>query len=253
MRRSRSRSNRRDSGRRGTVRRRVLACPLFSRPWRTLDLAGPSSTLAVSGDPGRAVLPPARARLSRLAEVQDEVDVLALRLGLKRVPDAWWIDARLTPMLWAVGCRPRVILPRDLWDKLDGRQRSMLLVHELAHVHRGDHAVRLFELARDGALLVAARRLVGPAGASRRRGAVLRRLGHLGLPQGRPLLRRDSAGNHRFRPRKRISRAGLGDRLRQGPSSPKEVDHDHAGNDAATPDLARRPGGLRRGNSPPAP
>ena len=50
-------------------------------------------------------------------------------------------------MLWAVACRPRVILPRDLWDKLDPRQRSMLLVHELAHVHRGDHAVRLFELA----------------------------------------------------------------------------------------------------------
>ena len=67
------------------------------------------------------------------AEVQDEVDILALRLGLKRVPDACWIDARLTPMLWAVGCRPRVILPRDLWDKLDPRQRSMLLVHELAH------------------------------------------------------------------------------------------------------------------------
>jgi beta-lactamase regulating signal transducer with metallopeptidase domain len=80
------------------------------------------------------------------AEVQDEVDTLAGMLGLGRLPEAWWIDARLSPMLWAVGCRPRVILPRGLWDRLDRRQRSMLLVHEIAHVRRGDHAVRLFEL-----------------------------------------------------------------------------------------------------------
>jgi bla regulator protein BlaR1 len=80
------------------------------------------------------------------AEVQDEVDTLAGMLGLGRMPEAWWIDARLTPMLWAVGCRPRVILPRELWERLDRRQRLLLLVHELAHVRRGDHLVRLFEL-----------------------------------------------------------------------------------------------------------
>jgi beta-lactamase regulating signal transducer with metallopeptidase domain len=80
------------------------------------------------------------------AEVQDEVDTLAGMLGLSRLPEARWIDARLTPILWAVGCRPQVILPRELWDRLDRRQRSMLLVHEIAHVRRGDHLVRLFEL-----------------------------------------------------------------------------------------------------------
>jgi beta-lactamase regulating signal transducer with metallopeptidase domain len=80
-------------------------------------------------------------------EVQNQVAKLAARLGLKRVPEAWWIDARVTPMLWAVGVRPRLILPRHLWKGLDGRQRSMLLVHELAHLRRGDHRIRLFELA----------------------------------------------------------------------------------------------------------
>ena len=50
------------------------------------------------------------------------------------------------PMLWAVACRPRLIIPRDLWKSLSQRQRSLLLVHELAHLHRGDHLLRLFEL-----------------------------------------------------------------------------------------------------------
>ena len=49
-------------------------------------------------------------------------------------------------MLWAVACRPRLIIPRDLWKSLNQRQRSLLLAHELAHLRRGDHVVRLFEL-----------------------------------------------------------------------------------------------------------
>lgn len=121
----------------------ALVLPALGAIW----IGGAVVTLAVAGI--------RVARFRRLLEhaypvapeIQDEVDVLAWKLGLRRVPRAWWIDARLTPMLWAVGCRPRVILPRDLWDRLDARQRSMLLVHELAHVGRGDHAVRLFELA----------------------------------------------------------------------------------------------------------
>ena len=135
---------------------------------------------------------------------------------------------------------------------LDQRQRSMLLVHELAHVRRGDHAVRLFELAVTVLFwwlptVWWARRALHDAEEQCCDAWVT-----WAFPEGRPVLRRDSAGNHRFCSRKRISRAGLGDRLRQGPSSPKEVDHDHAGNDVATTDLARRPGGLCRGCLAPA-
>jgi beta-lactamase regulating signal transducer with metallopeptidase domain len=79
-------------------------------------------------------------------QVSEEVEELAARLDLQRAPTAWWIDANMTPMLWAVGCRPRLIIPRDLWKSLDSRQRSMLLLHELAHLRRGDHVVRLLEL-----------------------------------------------------------------------------------------------------------
>jgi bla regulator protein BlaR1 len=81
------------------------------------------------------------------AEVQDRVRELSERLGLKRSPDAFWIDTTLMPMLWAVACRPRLIIPRDLWKSLSQRQQSMLVAHELAHLRRGDHVVRLLELA----------------------------------------------------------------------------------------------------------
>jgi bla regulator protein blaR1 len=80
-------------------------------------------------------------------EIQDWVDELAANLGIHRPPQVWWIDGRLSPMLWAlVGC-PRLIIPSELWKTLDQRQRGTLLAHELAHLRRGDHRVRIFELA----------------------------------------------------------------------------------------------------------
>jgi len=78
--------------------------------------------------------------------VQDQVSALSERLGLKRAPSTLWVDATVMPMLWAVACRPRLIIPRDLWKSLNQRQRSLLLAHELAHLRRGDHVIRLFEL-----------------------------------------------------------------------------------------------------------
>ena len=57
-----------------------------------------------------------------------------------------WVRAKLSPMIWSLGWRPRLILPRDLWKSLDERQRSTLVVHELAHLRRGDHLLRFFEL-----------------------------------------------------------------------------------------------------------
>ena len=45
--------------------------------------------------------------------------------------------------------RPRLIVPpRVSGKRLDGRQRSTLIVHELAHLRRGDHLVRLLETGR---------------------------------------------------------------------------------------------------------
>jgi beta-lactamase regulating signal transducer with metallopeptidase domain len=76
---------------------------------------------------------------------QEWVDESGRRLGLRRTPDLWWVPGRLSPMIWFVGIRPRLILPEELWKRLDARQRSTLLAHELAHVRRGDHYIRLLE------------------------------------------------------------------------------------------------------------
>ncbi len=49
-------------------------------------------------------------------------------------------------MLWAVVRSSRLLIPCELWDRLGERQRSSLLAHELAHLKRRDHWVRLIEV-----------------------------------------------------------------------------------------------------------
>jgi beta-lactamase regulating signal transducer with metallopeptidase domain len=77
---------------------------------------------------------------------QDWVDDWARRIGLPRAADLCWVPGSISPMIWFVGARPRLIVPHDLWKRLDARQRSTLIVHELAHLRRGDHLVRLLEV-----------------------------------------------------------------------------------------------------------
>jgi len=79
-------------------------------------------------------------------ETQEWVNDLAMSLGLLRPPGVWWIGGKISPLVWALGLRPRLIIPTDLWKGLDDHQRSTLIVHELAHLRRGDHRVRIFEL-----------------------------------------------------------------------------------------------------------
>src|SRR5262249_60026030 len=77
---------------------------------------------------------------------QDWVDDWASRIGLRRAANLCWVPGSISPMIWFVGARPRLIVPQDLWKRLDARQRSTLIVHELAHLRRGDHLVRLLEV-----------------------------------------------------------------------------------------------------------
>ena len=67
-------------------------------------------------------------------------------LGIRRQPGVWLVPGRLSPLLWWLGGRPHLYLPSDLWPTLDGDQRTALLVHELAHLRRGDQWVRLLEM-----------------------------------------------------------------------------------------------------------
>jgi beta-lactamase regulating signal transducer with metallopeptidase domain len=78
--------------------------------------------------------------------VEDQVEELAGALGLRRRPRVCWMTGTVSPMVWALGTTPRLILPEGLWKRLDKAQRSTLLAHELAHLRRGDHWIRCLEL-----------------------------------------------------------------------------------------------------------
>jgi probable HAF family extracellular repeat protein len=94
-------------------------------------------------------------RLLRWAErapdaVQQQARVLAPRLQLRRVPQVWFVPAPISPMLWGLASRSRLLVPEDLWRRLSADQQSALLLHELAHFRRRDHWVRLLEVAVTG-------------------------------------------------------------------------------------------------------
>ena len=72
---------------------------------------------------------------------------IAHRLGLRRAPPVLLVPARIPPMLWPASGGPRLLIPDELLPQLDDEERDALLAHELAHVRRRDHWVRLLEVA----------------------------------------------------------------------------------------------------------
>ena len=91
-------------------------------------------------------------RLLRLAgdappDVKRRVADVSTRLGVVRPPETWLVPGAVCPMLWAVLRRPRLLLPAALWADLTEAQRDTLIAHELAHLRRRDHWVRLVEVA----------------------------------------------------------------------------------------------------------
>jgi beta-lactamase regulating signal transducer with metallopeptidase domain len=84
------------------------------------------------------------------AELQAEAQLLALRLGLPRCPELWIVPGRISPLLWALGGRVRLVLPAELLSRLRPEQQATLLAHELAHALRHDHWVRWLELLATG-------------------------------------------------------------------------------------------------------
>jgi beta-lactamase regulating signal transducer with metallopeptidase domain len=72
---------------------------------------------------------------------------LAAELSLRRPPEVLAVPGRLPPLVVSGWGRPRMLLPVALMNRLDDSQRTVLLLHELFHLKRRDHLVRILELA----------------------------------------------------------------------------------------------------------
>jgi beta-lactamase regulating signal transducer with metallopeptidase domain len=79
-----------------------------------------------------------------------EVEALASQLGLRRVPSVYLVSGRISPMVWGLCRTPILLLPARLLRNLNQDQLRGLLLHELAHLRRGDQWVRLVELLAVG-------------------------------------------------------------------------------------------------------
>ena len=56
------------------------------------------------------------------------------------------VPGRVPPLIWAIGGRPRLLVPSELWKATEDDERMTLVLHELAHLKRRDHWVRWLEL-----------------------------------------------------------------------------------------------------------
>lgn len=70
---------------------------------------------------------------------------LSCQLKLRQIPQIWTVEAAISPLLcWRKG-QLAIVLPVRLMDRLCGDATQAILSHELAHVKRRDHFVRLLE------------------------------------------------------------------------------------------------------------
>lgn len=80
------------------------------------------------------------------AEWQTLAAHLCSELSIRLPPEVLTVPGRLPPLVVPGRPRPRMLLPMGMLDQLNTSQRAALLLHELAHLKRGDHLVRVLEL-----------------------------------------------------------------------------------------------------------
>ncbi len=82
--------------------------------------------------------------------LQRECDRLADRMGVSARPQLLLVCGSISPMIWSAGGVPKLLFPLELLARLSRDGRETLLLHELAHIKRGDHWVRVVELFTTG-------------------------------------------------------------------------------------------------------
>ena len=83
---------------------------------------------------------PASATLQRITHE------VAGRLGVQRVPDVRFVECVDVPFLWCAGRRPTIVLPIRLLNQFNEPSVALIVAHELAHLKRRDHWVRVAEI-----------------------------------------------------------------------------------------------------------
>lgn len=78
--------------------------------------------------------------------LRNDVAAVAEQMGVRRVPAVRVVGAALPPLVWSLSRRPTVVLPAALVVRLSREELETLVAHELAHIARRDHLVRLLEM-----------------------------------------------------------------------------------------------------------
>lgn len=78
-------------------------------------------------------------------DLEEIATTTASRFGLGRVPVIQMTSAQVSPMVWWIGGRVRIILPAQLVERMSREEIRWVIAHELAHVRRRDHCVRWLE------------------------------------------------------------------------------------------------------------
>ncbi|MHC4942878.1 MAG: M56 family metallopeptidase [Planctomycetota bacterium] len=78
-------------------------------------------------------------------KLQQAASRMAEHLGMKKVPTIYTTSAHLSPLVWWLGGKVRILIPAALSGRMEAKQLRWVLAHELAHVRRRDHLVRWIE------------------------------------------------------------------------------------------------------------
>ncbi len=70
---------------------------------------------------------------------------VAEQLGLRWNPKIYSVPAEISPLVWWIGGRVRVVIPERVKQQFKPDEIKLILAHELAHIKRCDHLVRWLE------------------------------------------------------------------------------------------------------------
>ena len=120
----------------------AFALPVLGLLW----LTGSAAWLALTAVRLRRFQRLLRHAVPAPPELRRQAESVAARLGLPGCPEVQLLPGSLSPMLWGLFGSSRLLLPAQLFARLDAEQRATLLAHELAHLRRRDHWVRGLEV-----------------------------------------------------------------------------------------------------------